>query len=161
MLFSLLTRKGKVARHSFHPPRSQSLAKQRQISAGRSSGPVSYSAVILEGSRHPTQLALSLARLPKWRDQVSDCDPERRSLLAGSRDSMGKRVTTASRPEPRLVEGLTEGSGALQDIVPSLFPGPFSSPTGPRLGELEGIRKVARICLLPHSPPDDHHAADY
>ena len=47
---------------------------------------------------------------------------------------MGKRFTAASRPGPRLVEGLNEGSGALQDIGPSLFPGPSSSPAGPRLG---------------------------
>ena len=113
------------------------------ISAGSSLGPGSHPAVIPEGSRHPTQLALSLARLPKWGDQVSDCDPDRRSLLVGSRDSMGERVTTASRPGPKLVEGLTEGSGALQDILRSLFPEPFSSPTGSRLGELEGLRKAA------------------
>ena len=56
---------------------------------------------------------------------------------------MGERVTTASRPGPKLVEGLTEGSGALQDILRSLFPEPFSSPTGSRLGELEGLRKAA------------------
>ena len=37
---------------------------------------------------------------------------------------MGERFTTVSRPGPRLVEGLSQGSRALQDIVPSLFPGP-------------------------------------
>ena len=36
------------------------------------------------------------------------------------------------------MEGISEGSGALQDTVRSLFPGPSSSPTGPRLGEQEG-----------------------
>ena len=29
-----------------------------------------------------------------------------------------------------------------------------------RLGEHEGPRKNARICLLPHSPPNDHHSAN-
>ena len=29
-----------------------------------------------------------------------------------------------------------------------------------RLGELEGPRKNASICLLPHSPPNDHHSAN-
>ena len=29
-----------------------------------------------------------------------------------------------------------------------------------RLGELEGPRKNASTCLLPHSPPNDHHSAN-
>ena len=36
MLFSVLTRKDKVPRHSSHPPRYPSLAKRRQISVGNS-----------------------------------------------------------------------------------------------------------------------------
>ena len=31
------------------------------------------------------------------------------------------------------------------------------SQAGPRQGELEGPEEKAHICLLPHSPPDDHH----
>ena len=46
---------------------------------------------------------------------------------------------------------LGEGSGALQGRTPSLLAWPqLSSPTGQRLGELEGPREKARICLLPH-----------
>ena len=60
------------------------------------------------------------------------------------------------RAGPRLVEGLSKGSGALQGVISSLFPRPFSLPTGPRLGELEGLGEKARICLLPDSPPHDH-----
>ena len=52
-------------------------------------------------------------------------------------------------------------SGTLQDIAPSLFLRPPRSPAGLRLGELEGPGKKAGICLLPHSPPDDHHSADH
>ena len=44
---------------------------------------------------------------------------------------------------PELVEGLSEDSGALQGIVPSLSPGPFSSPAGPRPSELEGLQEKA------------------
>ena len=113
--------KGQSCKAQLSPSKVPVLAKRRQISAGSSLGPGSHPAVIPEGSRHPTQLALSLARLPKWGDQVSDCDPDRWSLLVGSRDSMGERVTTASRPGPKLVEGLTEGSGALQDIVQQML----------------------------------------
>ena len=50
-----------------------------------------------------------------------------------------------------------ESSGALQDTAPSLFSGPSSSQAGLRQGELEGPEEKAGICLLPHSPPDDHH----
>ena len=51
----------------------------------------------------------------------------------------GGELHRSSRPGPRLVEGLSEGSGALQDIVPSLFPGHSSSPAGPKLDELQGL----------------------
>ena len=58
------------------------------------------------------------------------------------------------------VEGLSEGSGALQDRVSRLLPGPTCSPVGPRLGKLEDLQEKAWICLLPHSPPDDHHTTE-
>ena len=46
---------------------------------------------------------------------------------------MGEGVHRCLRPGPRLVEGLSEGSGALQDTGPSV-PWALSSPAGPRLG---------------------------
>ena len=55
----------------------------------------------------------------------------------------GGEVHRSSRPGPRLVEGLSEGSGALQDAVHSLFPGPSSSPTGPMLGDFQALQKNA------------------
>ena len=42
------------------------------------------------------------------------------------------RGSPSSRPGPRLLEGLSEGSGALQDVVPSLFPDTSSSPQLPK-----------------------------
>ena len=56
---------------------------------------------------------------------------------------MGERSTATTRPGPRLVEGLSKDSGALKDIVPSLFPGPSSPPTGPGLSKLEGLQEKA------------------
>ena len=53
--------------------------------------------------------------------------------------------------------GCGESSGALQDTAPSLFSGPPSSQAGLRQGEPEGPEEKAGICLLPQSPPDDHH----
>ena len=60
---------------------------------------------------------------------------------------MEERFTTASRPSPRLVGGLGEGSKALQDTAPSLFTGHPSSPTGLGPDELEGLGDKAGICL--------------
>ena len=37
---------------------------------------------------------------------------------------LGERLTTASRSGPRLMEALSEGSGALQDVVPVCSLGP-------------------------------------
>ena len=133
--------KGQSCKAQLSPSKVPVLAKRRQISAGSSLGPGSHPAVIPEGSRHPTQLALSLARLPKWGDQFSQV--RQTALLLGHRDRERGEVHCSLRPGPWLVGGLGEGSGALQDIVRSLFPEPFSSPTGSRLGELEGLRKAA------------------
>ena len=40
-----------------------------------------------------------------------------------------------------------------------MFPGPPSTPANQKpVGVLEGSREKAGISLLPHSPPDNHHA---
>ena len=69
--------------------------------------------------------------------------------------------------QPRSVGGLAEASRALQDTVPSLIPGHHrplspapSSPAGHRLGELECPWEKAKLCLLPHSPPHEHHSTN-
>ena len=41
------------------------------------------------------------------------------------------------------MEGLSEGSGALQVVVSSMFLGPSSSPIGPRLGDVQPLQKNA------------------
>ena len=68
MLFSVLTRKGKVPRQSIHHPRSQSWlrAGRAQLTAPSGPGPQTLLSVISEGARHPTQLALRLLRPPEW-----------------------------------------------------------------------------------------------
>ena len=43
----------------------------------------------------------------------------------------------------KATDGLSEGSRALQDVVPSLLPVPSSSPTGLRLGDLQALLKNA------------------
>ena len=71
---------------------------------------------------------------------------------------MGERFAATSRLGPSLVDDLGKDSGNLQNTAPNLFAGPLSSLTGPRPGELGGLRKKAQICLLAHSPPEDHHS---
>ena len=51
------------------------------------------------------------------------------------------RGSPSLRPGPRLLEGLSEGSGALQDVVPSLFSGTSSSPTCLGLNDLQAPQK--------------------
>ena len=70
---------------------------------------------------------------------------------------MGEGLTATSRPGPRLVGDLGEGSGALQDTALSLFSRPPSSPTGPRLDELEGLSEAENY-ILPHSSPQNHRS---
>ena len=56
------------------------------------------------------------------------------------------------------MEGLSEGSEALQDRVSSLLPGPTGSPVGPRLGKLEGLQEKPEsapyltLHLMPTTP---------
>ena len=75
----------------------------------------------------------------------------------GCRDRDVGEVHRSSRSGPRLQEGPSEGSGALQDVVPSLFPGTSSSPTGPRQGDVQALQKKDWICLFSHFPAVDHH----
>ena len=65
------------------------------------------------------------------------------ATASGFRHRDGGEVHRSSRPGPRLLEGLSEGSGALQDVVPSLFPGTSRSPTGPRVAYLQALLKNA------------------
>ena len=64
---------------------------------------------------YPTQLALRLLRHPKGRSDPTDCNAGGLSLLSGPRDKDGGRLTTFSRPGPRLVGGLGESTEALQN----------------------------------------------
>lgn len=72
---------------------------------------------------------------------------------------MGERFTAAPRPGLRLVGDFREGSEALQDTAPNMFSRVPSSSAGLRLGDLKGLEGKARIHLLPHSPPHNHHSA--
>ena len=136
MLLSVWQGRAKVPMLNIPAPRSQSWLRRCRSLLEAPSGPGSHTLL----SCHPPGES---AIWPNW-------------LSVSSAAQIGERFTTASRAGPRLVEGLSKGSGTLQGVIPSLFPRPFSLPTSPRLGELEGLGEKARICLLPDSPPHNH-----
>ena len=134
--------KGQSCKAQLSPSKVPVLTKRRQISVGSS---------FRARFPHPSQLSSPREPdiQPNW-SSVSSGHPNgetrshrsgRRPLLLGHRDRERGEVHCSLRPGPWLVGGLGEGSGALQDIVPSLFPGPSSSPAGPNLGELEGFQE--------------------
>ena len=156
-------RKGKVPRHSFHPPRSQSWLRGGRSQLAILSGqvPTPYPVVIPEGVRHPAQLALNLFRMPKWESCLKRLWPKQMATaIRFQRQGWGRSSLLPQYVGQYLVEDLGKGSGALQGIVPSLFPGPSSSPTGPRQDELEGLQEKTCIFLFPHLPPSDHHTTE-
>ena len=121
------------------------LAKRRQISVGSSLRARSPNLAKLSSlpCTQPTLPSVS-SGCPKSRETRSHrLQPRQRAVLFGSRDKDGGEGHCSSRSGPRLVEGLSEGSGAPQDIVPSLFPGSPSSLAGPKLDELEDLQEKA------------------
>ena len=114
------------------PSKVPGLAKRRQISAGSSfrarfPHPAQLSSL---RARHPSQLVFSL--LPQaaqmGRPDLTDYDPDSRPLLGSLRDRDRGEVHHCLKLRAQPVGSLGEVSGALQDVVPSLFPEPSSSP---------------------------------
>ena len=70
---------------------------------------------------------------------------------------MGEQFTAAPRPGLRLVGDFGEGSEALRICFPVCSQGPPAHLLAQGLGELEALQEKAWFCLLPHTPPDDHH----
>ena len=108
------------------------LVKRRQILAGSSfrarfPHPAQLSSL---RARHPSQLVFSL--LPQaaqmGRPDLTDYDPDSRPLLGSLRDRDRGEVHHCLKLRAQPVGSLGEVSGALQDVVPSLFPEPSSSP---------------------------------
>lgn len=124
-------------------PRSGLRGGRSQLVDPSGPGPQTCPAVITEGERSPTQLALRLLKPPKqWRGGrlgPADCYPGDCQLLLGHRDKDGGEVHSCLKAGAQPVGGFHKGSGALRDTAPSLFPGSSSSPADTRPGELEGL----------------------
>ena len=84
--------------------------------------------LILDGARHPTQKVLSPQAVQVRRPVLRDWGPSRLPLLVGCRDRDVGVVNRSSRPGPRLLESLREGSGALQDFFPVYYLGSPAHP---------------------------------
>ena len=143
MSFSVLTRKSKVLRHNFAPLRSPSWLKEgrSQLVAPSGPGPQPLPSCLAEGARHAgpnCPSGSSGCPNARWEGpgqqaaSYADCHCH---LVTEA--GMEERFTTASRPGPGqwvVLRRALEPSRA----APGLFPGPSSSPTDPRPGELEG-----------------------
>ena len=139
-------KKGQGSKVQLSPSKAPVLANRRQSSAASSLRARSPDSAQLSSLREPgaqPNWPSGSSGHPKGREQVpqtvtqADCHS---CQVAAT--GTGERFTAASRPGPRLVEGHSEGFGALHDTVPSLLSGPPpSSPAGPRWGELEGFQE--------------------
>ena len=136
MLFSVLTRKSKVPRHNLHPP-GPVLAKRRQISGGSSlrarfPHPAQLSSLREPGTQSNWPSVSSGHTKAEGGLGLTDGNPGRWPPPSGHRNGDEGEAAAASRPGPKLAEGLSEGSGALQGAVPSLSRA-SRSRAGPRL----------------------------
>ena len=107
--------------------------------------PRSCPAVITEGARYPTQLALRSSGHPNGGGQdpqsmtQADC---RCSEVAET--EMAREVHHCLKTWTQPVDNLDEGCGALQDTAPSLLRGRSSSPAGLRPGKLRDPWRAGR-----------------
>ena len=76
----------------------------------------------------PNPKVLSPQAVQVRRPVLRDWGPSRLPLLVGWRDRDVGVVNRSSRPGPRLLEGLSEGSGELQDFFPVYYLGPPAHP---------------------------------
>ena len=150
MLLSVLTRKGQVTRHHARPPRSRSLLRKRQSSAGgplrtRALDPAQPPSLKAPGAQHPAI-------------------PQAAQLAGAGSRSLRLMLFSQSRGwwrESLPPQGLGLARGWPWGGPWSLFPGPPSSPVGLSLGELEGLLEKARFHLLPHSLPGEHQSTNH
>ena len=153
MLLSVLIRKGKVPRHTFHRPRSQSWLRgsRSQLAAPSGTGFQGLPCYHPWGRQACNSTDPQSPQLPKWGDPVPQTDSYGRPLLLGHRDRGEGEVHCC-------LKGWAKASGGLMRplepcrMEPQSVPWALHSPTDRRLGNLEGLPEKAWVCLLPHSP---------
>ena len=124
MAFSVLTGKGKAPRHNFHPPRPQSWLRRGRSPLAVPSQLVSHTLPSCHpwGNQAPNPTSPQSPQVTqKARARSHKLQPRQMATaIRSQKQGWGKGFTTASTPGPKLVEGLSEDSGALQGIVPGL-----------------------------------------
>ena len=139
--------KGQSPKMRLLPSKVPVLAQRRQISVGSS---------FRARFPHPAQLS-SLREpgtQPKWRLVFSGCPKretrahrlqpiETATAIRLQRQGQGRGSLLPQGLGQSYWRALVKGSGDLQHVVSSLFPGASSSLTGPRLGKLEGLQEKA------------------
>ena len=104
------------------------------------------------GSQCPQGVQMGRAVLTDW-------EPRRKPLLVGHSIRDAGEVHCFSRLWPRLVEGLSEGYGGLQHLVPSVFPGPPAHPLAQVCVSSRASRMRAEsasylsLLLMTYTPP--------
>ena len=115
--------KGKVPRHKLHPPRSWSWLRggRSQLAAPSRPGPQTLPSCHVCHAPNPLCPQSPQVAQKEGRPGLTDCNQGRWLCYLVAETGMGRgEVHCSSRSGPRLVEGLSEGSGTLQDIVPSV-----------------------------------------
>lgn len=158
MVFSILTRKSQVPRHSCCPPEAQVLAKRRQASAGGSHrpGPETLPSGHCWGSQVDSRP--QLARRPQA-TQIAEIVPHA-AAQADGRCHQGTEAGMSRGPLPP--EG-RPGPDRWAALARALEPSEYSLPAcslkfllRQRAGGL-GRNRIHHFSLL----PDNHHSADH
>ena len=144
-----------------HPPRSQSWLRGSRSQLAAPSGPGSH---ILPNC-HPWRSQASNPTDPQsphgiqmGRLDLTGCDRDRWPLLLGCRERDGERFTAPQGPQ--LMEGLSEGSGALQCLVPVCSLGPPAHLLAQGSVKTGGPPGEGLNLPLTSLSTDDHYATD-
>ena len=155
--------KSKAPPHDFHPLRSRSCLRRRQVSSSQFLGARALDSSQLSSLREPSaQLVFRFLRPPKLREPIpSDCIPCRLPLPLGRRDGWGRSLTPSLQGRGSASRwhwwGLWSPAGHSPQSAPWAPP---AHSLGLRLHELEAPGEKAGIHLFPHSPPDNRHSTD-
>ena len=135
MLFSVLTRKGKVRKQNFHPLRSWFWLREgrSQLEACTGQGPQTPPSSHRWGSQCPTHWSSGFSGPPNggwggrwesWRLWPRHTDTTIRSQRQGCVGWGCGGIHCCLKAWAQSVGSISEGPRALQDTAPSLFPGP-------------------------------------
>ena len=140
--------KGPKSWLSFSEVQSWLREGRAQLVAPSGPGPQTLSSCHGQGSQVPrTNCPPGSSGCPNGRGQVHRLHPMQTATAMRSQRQRWGRGSPLSEGLGPASRWPCEGSRALQDGTPGLFPGPSNLPAALRLGELQVPREEARICL--------------